>query len=609
MFTKKAKQGVKPTPKSGKTFTPTQEQIKAKDNAIKYPLSKVEAVAGSGKSTSLFYIAGEIPEKSIYLAYNKTMATEAQHKCRDLGIDHVTCMTTHSLAYRNKGSLIQHKLSRPRGKYVNVGVNGKEISILLRVPALPVGNKVIRQPFTGLIIKETVDRFETSAELGLSAKHIPQHHIKDLQRRYGVNFDKKHFTKFVVKKAQQLWELRTDLYEDTLATHNTYLKLYQLDKPDLSDYSVIYLDESQDLNPVTYDIVMQNKNKCKIVLVGDSFQSIYAFNNAQNFISKEKCPSAELSTSFRFGQEVADIATIVLEGKMVVKGQESIKSVVGGYDSDVIDMTKPYTILYRTNMRLILDGLDLLTKGEDVAINIDVKDFIKLLTSCQALYDGNLKGVKHDSILPFDDWSEVVDEALVDPEISRVVRIVESGETERTVDLLTSYKYNADAKVVLTSAHKAKGLEFNQLIMSDDFPSNYDREGRWVGLNDQERNLLYVSVTRAGQRLQYNSTVQEFIDRQSQKENNSKTLEVGSVSVTEVDKYVLSQWESEGLPTPTGEMAQEALHQGIEEYFDGHYDENSDELVDSISEYQYNRMPLGTKELTQELHNVLKDLK
>jgi superfamily I DNA/RNA helicase len=71
-----------------------------------------------------------------------------------------------------------------------------------------------------------------------------------------------------------------------------------------------------------------------------------------------------------------------------------------------------------------------------------------------------------------------------------------------------------DPEIILTTAHKSKGREWDVVWLASDFPSNWNNKGEWVGLRDEERNLLYVAVTRARKHLIYNDTVKELLDRE-----------------------------------------------------------------------------------------------
>ena len=52
--------------------------------------------------------------------------------------------------------------------------------------------------------------------------------------------------------------------------------------------------------------------------------------------------------------------------------------------------------------------------------------------------------------------------------------------------------------IVLTTAHKAKGLEFDTVKLSDDFLQGLERVDTMAlrGCEEDEKNLLYVAVSR-----------------------------------------------------------------------------------------------------------------
>lgn len=499
---------VAPVREPKKKFVPTEEQASVRKLAIANDVSKVQAVSGSGKTATLVYTseAEEMQVPSLYMTFNKTMATEAGTKFGS----HVACMTTHSLAYRNIGKGYQHKLSRPIGRYVNVALTGLEVARFFRLPDFEVGRDFIGKNFLGLIIKDTVGRFEFSADPSICADNIPYNHIKDLEKKYGKNLPKKQFKKFILKYALRLWEERTDKYSDVCCTHNTYLKLYQLSNPDLSkEYDVLYVDEFQDTNPVTNHIVKSQIGKCKVLVVGDKFQQIYAWNGSINALQSFEAPEATLSKSFRFGKASALLASLILGDAADVKGNEDTPTTIG---MDVIDDTKPYTVIFRTNMELIFKAVDLIRKGKSVSVNIDMKDFVKMLQSADALFHNEMEQVKHENIVPFEAWDDLVLESQNDRELGRLVSIVDDGEAQTMIDILHKHKNSSSALITLSTCHKMKGLEADYVQLANDFPSNYNRKGEYVGLSDEERNLLYVASTRAILGMNINSTCQEFYD-------------------------------------------------------------------------------------------------
>ena len=87
------------------------------------------------------------------------------------------------------------------------------------------------------------------------------------------------------------------------------------------DYSFVVIDEAQDLNPTHYELFVTGPRRAQQriahALVGDPFQSLYAWRGAKNALRDAKATLQHtlirLTKSFRFGEEVADLATAVLQ--------------------------------------------------------------------------------------------------------------------------------------------------------------------------------------------------------------------------------------------------------------------------------------------------------
>jgi len=64
---------------------------------------KINAVAGSGKTTTLIEYAASRPRdaKILYLAFNRSVKQEAERKFSDRGLDSVEVQTAHSLAFKH----------------------------------------------------------------------------------------------------------------------------------------------------------------------------------------------------------------------------------------------------------------------------------------------------------------------------------------------------------------------------------------------------------------------------------------------------------------------------------------------------------------------------
>lgn len=473
-------------------FKPTQEQQSIIKEAQLVDRLKINAAAGSGKTSTLTLLANAIQKPSLYIAFNKAIAREAYEKFPD----HVICKTTHSLAYGSFGHQLAGKLKRAKGRYKNVAVTSSEIAKYYKLKDMKSGEKIISANAIGLMVKETVKRFEASADQEITRSNISWRQAKEL---FPDSVERDIALSVVELAAKKLWKDRIDVHSDVLATHNTYLKLFQLSKPVL-DYEVIYLDEAQDSNDVVLDI-FTNQKHAKLIAVGDSYQAIYGWNGAVNAMKKLQYPCKELTKSFRFGQTIADVARAVIRGGIDVKGFEKVNSRL-----DYVDTSIPYTIIYRTNAALLDDAVSLLRSGETVSVEVDTNDFIKQLQSAEALLNGDMNNVKHDMVIPYSSWSDYVKAKDESPEIGRVVSIVEQGRVGTFVSALRGVKKDDNAHVTLTTCHKSKGREWDQVILAGDFREVAENT------NQEELNLIYVGVTRAMKVLQINSSVESALE-------------------------------------------------------------------------------------------------
>lgn len=471
---------------------------------------KLEAGAGASKTTTLELMSREDVRPSLYLAFNKAIAEEAKGRFPA----HVECRTTHSVAYSRFGRMLQDKLKRPVGAYVNVCGTGVEIARYFKISHIETMERnILPAGAIGLAIKETVGRFECSGDFELSMKHVSIAPAEKMEK--DKSFPVTKFKELVLEKAKKLWELRIDPKTQILANHETYLKLFQLSKPILEGYDVIYCDEMQDSSDCVIDII--SRQNAEIVLVGDDAQSIYGFRGAVNAMKKFGGEVGRLSMSFRFGPAIAEAATCVLDLKpnntMTLSGWDQVDSVIMDYiPEDKVDA--PRCQLYRTNATLVGDAVRLIAKGKKVSIEMDVKDFVNQLNSVVALAKGDMKGVKHEEIIPYTSWKEICEEAQTSKgAIARLVEIVSSGEHTHVLSMLENYRKPENPDIILTTAHKSKGREFDIVVLADDFPSVYDRKGEWVGLIDQEVHLLYVALTRAKLILVRNQTLRDIMNR------------------------------------------------------------------------------------------------
>ena len=471
-------------------ITPTQEQQDILNAFKEHKVMKVNSVAGAGKSSTLRLLAQEHTQPSLYVCFNKQNAVEASKSFPS----HTDCRTVHSLAYSVFGKFLLHKLNILDSAYINRGRTAKEIVKLYDIQDFLVSRNVyIPARTVAVLAKVTVERYQNSSNENIGVSHIPKKEIDDLDKKH-KEFNKDLFTDEVLLIAERLWRDKVNPKSPVKIEHDTYQKLYQLSKPVLP-YDIIYLDEAQDSSPVVLDIISRQEH-CKVVYVGDTYQSIYAFRQAVNAMEKIKAPTKVLSKSFRYGQEIADLATFIIDGSIQVKGMESIASKITKADSE------QYTKIFRTNSALLSEAVRLIEQGAKVKCEIDPKKFKSMINSSYALFKEDNANIKDDEIAVYATWSEMLDDAKDNPEIKRLTDIVLNHKTftyTKALDtLIKDSKSNKPYDIILTTAHKSKGMEWSNVIIADDF--NTETILKSVGdsgYNQQEVNLFYVACTRA----------------------------------------------------------------------------------------------------------------
>ena len=266
-------------------FTPEQQAIIKSTGDI-----KINAVAGSGKTTTVIDYAKTRPRHSqiLYRAFNKAVRLEAVNKFAETGVFNVKVETAHSLAYKHivyrKGYTV-----RPHGYKIH------EIVELLRLK----GNG---EKHAEYVVANHISRFISYFCNSDKAK------VQELNYLDVVSDNK---ARAFVSTFYQYIESQTRLLLSKMdkgeieITHDFYLKKFQLSNPELR-FDYILFDEGQDASPAMLDIFF--KQKATKVIVGDTHQQIYGWRYAVNSLEKANYKTYHLSTSFRFGNNIASLA-------------------------------------------------------------------------------------------------------------------------------------------------------------------------------------------------------------------------------------------------------------------------------------------------------------
>jgi superfamily I DNA/RNA helicase len=487
-------------------LTPTEEQRAIIDAVSSGHSLKVAALAGTGKTSTLQLIASTYPERrGLYLAYNKALQLAAQDRFPPW----IDCKTVHGLAFKKEGFKFFKQL-KERPNYdeiidaltiedfeVSVPVGtGKVMVELGAEKQVSLSREIIRY-FT-FSNQKTIDRqnFEGFLEKELSAL-FPDFYQDGVLKRDDVTtvacFET--LVQKILTETQKIWEQQCSCESDTVpATHDTYLKTYQMSKPSITGYDYIMLDEAQDANPCILDI-LANQN-CQVIYVGDEHQQIYEFRGTVNAMQTLELPVLYLTQSFRFGKKIAAEANAMLKqlkSPSLVKGLSSIPSMVG-------EITQlPYTFLARTNITLFEKCAEAIKAGHKCSLAADVKSIISLVRSVFYIWMKKPEWVKDERVEAFITWQDLLEFAddEDDHEILGAINFVRKFEGD-TLDLLNLIAASGKipesrADIFFSTVHRAKGREWDRVVIADDFNLK----------TQQEINLYYVAITRCKHLLQH----------------------------------------------------------------------------------------------------------
>jgi hypothetical protein len=296
-----------------------------------------------------------------------------------------------------------------------------------------------------------------------------------------------------VHDAMRLWDRMTDPSDPLPLDHDGYLKLWAMLRPTLPADSVL-LDEAQDTNPVVLE--MLRHQPAQIVYVGDRHQQIYEWRGAVNAMERILTPhESHLTTSFRFGESIAGAASSVLarlgETRPLV-GNAAVTSHLG---SDTAE-----AIVARTNASVISAVLREMASGRLPHVIGGTSKLIRMLKGVEDLKRNQPSEVSE--FFGFEAWGEVVEHSKT-PEgknLRTVVTLVENHGEEKLIRKLNQTAQDEHAAdVVVSTAHKAKGREWDTVSLADDFlpPQPNENKDAPPTFDPAEIRLFYVALARA----------------------------------------------------------------------------------------------------------------
>jgi hypothetical protein len=233
-------------------------------------------------------------------------------------------------------------------------------------------------------------------------------------------------------------------------------------------------------------------------IVTHNCQQLYGWRGAIDAMAK--WPDAvrrQLTQSWRYGQEIADQANIILDhlnADLAIRGNPALDSTVGTVE-------RPDAVLCRTNAEALKQVMQAVGKGLRVALVGGGGPILRFALAAMSLKEG--RGTDHPDLCAFRTWAEVqeyVEQDASGSDLKAFVELIDEHGAEAIRDLADTLVEEKSADVVVSTGHKAKGREWDTVLAAD-FPMPWPVKGEYPPIPRPFAMLAYVVATRARLRL------------------------------------------------------------------------------------------------------------
>lgn len=437
----------------------------------------VKAVAGSGKTTTLEYGLSHVPAglSVIFMAFN-TKITEVLAKRVPRGVE-VRSLHSYGVQAVNRVGRL------PLNKY-------RVDDLACKISVEIAKNHELRKDITDCVSM-------AKAKLASDAASIDAI-IDEFGYMAAQNGSRDGF----IANVLQLLKQCADPGEDGCIDYDDMIWLPITLNLKQRQYDRVFIDETQDLNAAQIELTLRAvKPGGRIVAVGDPRQAIYRFRGAdehafENVVARLNAKVLPLSVCYRCATSIVRVAQeIVPEIQAAPDAEEGeVKSV---FYREMKKAVQPGDfVLSRTNAPLVSLCLGLLAEGRPAMIQ--GRDVGQQLASLVK----KAKAPSVDALRTYiEEWghkecarlaAKKRDIQPVEDKVGCILSISEGAASVQDVldRIATLFADTGESgRVVLSSTHRAKGLERDRVWLLED---TYRRR---PGV--EEDNLWYVAVTRA----------------------------------------------------------------------------------------------------------------
>lgn len=222
----------------------------------------------------------------------------------------------------------------------------------------------------------------------------------------------------------------------------------------------------------------------------------------------------------------------ILQAQQAGEAQQAVAQQVSISLIGHISSLMRHTRIFRSNRKLCLTALALsasLPQPHKILLktsqSLQPDAIVTLLRDAHILYHNDSRSMSRNSLLrDFASWKDLVQRVEAEGGESKLSLAVALGPLLAGNDFLDQVanlesrfaQFEEEATVILTTVHQAKGLEWDNVVVEDDFRPVFGNDksqrvevaGYW---HQDELNHLYVALTRAKRRLVISKVVLQWI--------------------------------------------------------------------------------------------------
>ena len=445
----------------------------------------VNAGAGTGKTTTIVEAANMIGnKKAAFLAFNKSIATELAERLPE-GVE---AKTFHAFGF-----------SAIRAAGVRTKVNNFKLNNIIK--------DLLGADFYVAPLKQLVSLVKGSLVRGTDVKSINK-----LIDEYNINFNSDREERIAIESIPSILTMcKTQTH---IIDFDDMIWMPLINDYPFPTYDVLFVDEAQDFNESQREMISKCVNGGRCIIVGDKNQAIYGFRGAdsnsinlfrQRLLKGDReigefplsiswrCPLSVVKEANRYVKDFS-ASDFAKEGSVIENAPflpERNDMVLCRYNAplvgafyDLISQGKSAYILGRDMTKGLITAVQKVSKNN----NMGTEEFWKLFMqdynyNYQRLLDDN----KQNQAMALEDKRDCI--SIFVKKATTVGGVIE--EIKRIFD------GNDKGEIMLSTVHKAKGLEANNvyLLATERMPHPFG--------GSEENNIAYVAITRAKNNLFY----------------------------------------------------------------------------------------------------------